>query len=83
MTIKTIGIIGVGGVGDYFGGKLGCLLKGANGRSVSFIARRAFPYETRISFQRDYERWDKLFKAAPPRGTRLETKRALPHPSRG
>lgn len=39
MGIKSIGIIGVGGVGGYFGGKLCHLLQTAEGRNISFVAR--------------------------------------------
>ena len=37
--IKTIGIIGVGGVGGYFGGKLCQLLQSTLGLNIYFIAR--------------------------------------------
>jgi 2-dehydropantoate 2-reductase len=40
VRIKNIGIIGVGGVGGYFGGKL-CSLKNTGDFRVSFIARGA------------------------------------------
>ncbi|MBI4327274.1 MAG: 2-dehydropantoate 2-reductase [Chloroflexi bacterium] len=39
MNIKSIGIIGVGGVGGYFGGKLCDLQKNVCGFSISFVAR--------------------------------------------
>jgi 2-dehydropantoate 2-reductase len=39
MTIQNIGIIGVGGVGGYFGGKLCELLKPGGGFHISFVAR--------------------------------------------
>jgi 2-dehydropantoate 2-reductase len=39
VNIKTIGIIGVGGVGGYFGGKLCRLQQNGSGVSISFVAR--------------------------------------------
>ena len=39
MSINHIGIIGVGGVGGYFGGKLCRLQQDDGGASVSFVAR--------------------------------------------
>jgi 2-dehydropantoate 2-reductase len=39
--IKKIGVIGVGGVGGFFGGKLCDLLKSRSDLSISFIARGA------------------------------------------
>src|SRR6266851_163185 len=39
MKIKSIGIIGVGGVGGYFGGKLCHLQNSDSGISISFVAR--------------------------------------------
>jgi 2-dehydropantoate 2-reductase len=39
MGIKNIGVIGVGGVGGYFGGKLCRLQSSGNGINVSFVAR--------------------------------------------
>lgn len=39
MKIKSIGIIGVGGVGGYFGGKLCHLQKNRLGFTISFVAR--------------------------------------------
>jgi 2-dehydropantoate 2-reductase len=39
MNIKSIGIIGVGGVGGYFGGKLCHVQKNGSGFSIAFVAR--------------------------------------------
>jgi 2-dehydropantoate 2-reductase len=39
MTLKSIGVIGVGGVGGYFGGKLCRLQTSDIGTSISFVAR--------------------------------------------
>jgi 2-dehydropantoate 2-reductase len=39
LNIKTIGIIGVGGVGGYFGGKLCSLQQNGSRASISFVAR--------------------------------------------
>jgi len=39
MNINHIGIIGVGGVGGYFGGKLCHLQKSGSRVSISFVAR--------------------------------------------
>ena len=39
MNVKSIGIIGVGGVGGYFGGKLCRLQQNGSGFSISFVAR--------------------------------------------
>jgi len=39
MNIKSIGIIGVGGVGGYFGGKLCHVQKNGSGFSITFVAR--------------------------------------------
>jgi 2-dehydropantoate 2-reductase len=37
--IKTVGIIGAGGVGGYFGGKLCRLQTSDSGINISFVAR--------------------------------------------
>src|SRR5688572_10772744 len=37
--IRTVGIIGVGGVGGYFGGKLCRVQSNGSGISISFVAR--------------------------------------------
>jgi 2-dehydropantoate 2-reductase len=39
VTIRNIGVVGVGGVGGYFGGKLCQVPQGSDGLNVSFVAR--------------------------------------------